>query len=93
VFLAVDPGMSSGVEVERSCSRVGRRCRDVADRGEHAARHVAVPGGAGVAGEHRQPDRNKVSDKRVLRTLDLAHILLADNAEHVAACCRIEEHP
>jgi DNA-binding transcriptional ArsR family regulator len=36
---------------------------------------------------------NKISDKRVVRMLDLAHALLADNAEHVAACCRIEEHP
>ena len=33
---------------------------------------------------------NKISDKRVIRMLDLAHALLADNAEHVAACCRIE---
>src|SRR3954449_7438381 len=36
---------------------------------------------------------NKISDKRVIRMLDLAQSLLADNAEHVAACCRIEEHP
>ena len=28
---------------------------------------------------------------RVVRMLDLAQALLADNAEHVAACCRIEE--
>src|SRR6266571_667980 len=36
---------------------------------------------------------NKISDKRVVRMLDLAHALLADNADHVAACCRIEEQP
>jgi len=36
---------------------------------------------------------NKISDKRVARMLDLGHALLADNAEHVAACCRIEEQP
>ena len=36
---------------------------------------------------------NKISDKRVVRMLDLAQALLADNAEHVAACCRIEEQP
>jgi hypothetical protein len=24
------------------------------------------------------------------RMLDLAHALLADNAEHIAACCRID---
>lgn len=34
---------------------------------------------------------NKISDRRVVRMLDLAHALLADNAEHVAACCRIGE--
>ena len=33
---------------------------------------------------------NRVSDKRVVRMLDLAQALLADNAEHVAACCRID---
>jgi len=36
---------------------------------------------------------NKISDKRVVRMLDLAQALLADNAEHVAACCRIEKQP
>ena len=36
---------------------------------------------------------NKISDKRVARMLDLGHALLADNAAHVAACCRIEEQP
>src|SRR3954454_3469803 len=35
---------------------------------------------------------NKISDKRVIRMLDLARALLADNAEHVAACCRIEDN-
>jgi ArsR family transcriptional regulator len=33
---------------------------------------------------------NRIADKRVLRMLDLAHALLEDNAEHVAACCRID---
>jgi DNA-binding transcriptional ArsR family regulator len=33
----------------------------------------------------------RVADKRVLRMLDLAHALLEDNAEHVAACGRIDE--
>ncbi len=40
--------------------------------------------------EHRTV-YNRIADKRVLKMLDLAHALLADNAEHVAACCRIEE--
>jgi DNA-binding transcriptional ArsR family regulator len=34
---------------------------------------------------------NRVADSRVVAMLDLAEALLADNAEHVAACCRIEE--
>jgi DNA-binding transcriptional ArsR family regulator len=33
----------------------------------------------------------RVADKRVLKMLDLAHSLLEDNAEHVAACGRIDE--
>ncbi len=40
--------------------------------------------------EHRTV-YNRIADKRVLKMLDLALALLADNAEHVAACCRIEE--
>jgi len=39
--------------------------------------------------EHRTV-YNRIADKRVVKMLDLAHALLADNAEHVAACCRIE---
>jgi ArsR family transcriptional regulator, cadmium/lead-responsive transcriptional repressor len=34
---------------------------------------------------------NRIADPRVEAMLDLAHALLADNAEHVAACCRITE--
>ncbi len=33
---------------------------------------------------------NRIADQRVLEMLDLAEALLADNAEHVAACCRID---
>ena len=33
---------------------------------------------------------NRVADTRVVQMLELAQSLLADNAEHVAACCRIE---
>jgi len=39
--------------------------------------------------EHRTV-YNRFADRRVVKMLDLAHALLADNAEHVAACCRIE---
>ena len=34
---------------------------------------------------------NRITDERVEAMLELAASLLADNAEHVAACCRIEE--
>jgi ArsR family transcriptional regulator, cadmium/lead-responsive transcriptional repressor len=34
---------------------------------------------------------NRIADPRVEEMLGLAQSLLADNAEHVAACCRIEE--
>ena len=40
--------------------------------------------------EHR-PVYNRIADKRVVKMLDLAQALLEDNAEHVAACCRIDE--
>ena len=33
---------------------------------------------------------NRIADPRVDQMLDLANALLADNAEHVAACCRID---
>jgi ArsR family transcriptional regulator, cadmium/lead-responsive transcriptional repressor len=34
---------------------------------------------------------NRIADRRVEAMLELAESLLADNADHVAACCRIEE--
>ena len=34
---------------------------------------------------------NRIADARVEAMLDLAQALLDDNAEHVAACCRIDE--
>ena len=33
---------------------------------------------------------NRIADPRVTELLSLARGLLADNAEHVAACCRID---
>ena len=39
--------------------------------------------------EHRTV-YNRIADKRVVKMLDLAHALLEDNADHVAACCRID---
>ena len=34
---------------------------------------------------------NRIADERVEAMLELARSLLADNADHIAACCRIEE--
>lgn len=36
---------------------------------------------------------NRIVDERVPAMLELAHALLEDNAEHVAACCHIPESP
>lgn len=33
---------------------------------------------------------NRIADERVVEMIDLAHALLEENAEHVAACRRIE---
>ncbi len=40
--------------------------------------------------DHRRV-HNRIADERVLELLDLAHALLADNAEHVATCCVIAD--
>lgn len=40
--------------------------------------------------EHRAV-YNRTADERVIAMLDLAQALLAENEEHVVACCRIEE--
>ena len=34
---------------------------------------------------------NRIADDRVLQLVELGRALLADNAEHVATCCRIDE--
>lgn len=39
--------------------------------------------------EHRAV-YNRIADERVVEMIDLAHALLEENAEHVAACRRIE---
>lgn len=40
--------------------------------------------------EHRTV-YNRIADERVAQMVELADALLEENAEHVAACCRIEE--
>ena len=59
----------------------------------HVSNHLACLRWCGFV-EARRVGRtvsNRIADERVERMLDLAHGLLADNAEHVAACCVIEE--
>jgi len=55
--------------------------------------HLACLRGCGVV-EARREGRtvfNRIADQRVEAMLELAQSLLADNAEHVAVCCEIEE--
>jgi ArsR family transcriptional regulator, cadmium/lead-responsive transcriptional repressor len=42
---------------------------------------------------HGRAVYNRIADERVEHLLELAGALLADNAEHVASCCRIERSP
>ena len=54
--------------------------------------HLACLRWCGFVESERRHRRvlNRIADPRVLDLLTLAHGLLADNAEHVAACCRID---
>jgi ArsR family transcriptional regulator, cadmium/lead-responsive transcriptional repressor len=45
------------------------------------------------ARRHSRVVYNRIADERVEQMLELAGGLLADNADHVAACCRIERSP
>jgi DNA-binding transcriptional ArsR family regulator len=59
----------------------------------HVSNHLACLRWCGFV-EARRDGRtvyNRIADERVEAMLELAESLLADNAEHVAACCRIEE--
>jgi ArsR family transcriptional regulator, cadmium/lead-responsive transcriptional repressor len=55
--------------------------------------HLACLRWCGFVESRRQGRRvfYRVADRRVEAMLELAQSLLADNADHVAACCRIEE--
>lgn len=54
--------------------------------------HLACLRWCGFTGARREGRTiyNRIADDRVEAMLDLAGSLLADNAEHVAACCRID---
>jgi ArsR family transcriptional regulator, cadmium/lead-responsive transcriptional repressor len=71
---------------------VGELVRQLGEPQPKISNHLACLRWCGFV-EARREHRvvhNRISDPRVLEMLDLARGLLADNAEHVAACCRIE---
>jgi len=55
--------------------------------------HLACLRWCGFVGARREGRTvfNRIADPRVEAMLELAQSLLADNAEHVAVCCEIEE--
>ena len=59
----------------------------------HVSNHLACLRWCGFVAARRQGRLvfNRIADPRVEAMLELAQSLLADNSEHVAACCRIEE--
>jgi DNA-binding transcriptional ArsR family regulator len=72
---------------------VGELVRQLALPQPKVSNHLACLRWCGFV-EARRDGRtvyNRIADPRVKAMLELAQSLLADNAEHVAACCRIEE--
>ena len=43
-----------------------------------------------VARREQRSVYNRIADERVIQMVELGRAILADNAEHVAACCRID---
>jgi DNA-binding transcriptional ArsR family regulator len=71
--------------------RVGELVERLGESQPKVSNHLACLRWCGFI-EARREGRtvyNRIADSRVEAMLDLAHTLLADNAEHVAACCRI----
>jgi DNA-binding transcriptional ArsR family regulator len=58
----------------------------------NVSNHLACLRWCGFVEAERRHRRvlNRIADSRVVELLGLAQGLLADNAEHVAACCRID---
>ena len=70
---------------------VGELVRRLALPQPHVSNHLACLRWCGFV-EARRDGRtvyNRIADERVEAMLELAESLLADNAEHVAACCQI----
>jgi DNA-binding transcriptional ArsR family regulator len=59
----------------------------------HVSHHLACLRWCGFAATRREHRTvyYRVADQRVLAMIELARALLADNAEHVAACRRIDD--
>jgi DNA-binding transcriptional ArsR family regulator len=71
---------------------VGELVRRLGEPQPKVSNHLACLRWCGFV-ETRREHRtvlNRIADPRVIEMLDLAQALLADNAEHVAACCRID---
>jgi DNA-binding transcriptional ArsR family regulator len=72
---------------------VGELVRRLAIAQPKVSNHLACLRWCGFV-EARREGRtvfNRIADPRVEAMLELAQALLADNAEHVAACCQIEQ--
>lgn len=71
---------------------VGQLVERLAEPQPKVSNHLACLRWCGFV-EARREHRtvlNRIADPRVTEMLDLAHALLSDNAEHVAACCHID---
>ncbi len=72
---------------------VGELVRRLASPQPKVSNHLACLRWCGFIDTRREGRMvyNRIADARVEAILELGQSLLADNAEHVAACCRIEE--
>jgi DNA-binding transcriptional ArsR family regulator len=71
---------------------VGELVKQLAEPQPKVSNHLACLRWCGFVTTRREHRTvyYRVSDKRVAAIVGLAHELLADNEEHVAACCRID---
>ncbi len=77
-------------EGELSVSELVQRLREPQPK---VSNHLACLRWCGFVATRREHRTvyNRIADERVVEMLELAHALLEDNEEHVAACCRIDE--
>src|ERR671933_1632057 len=71
---------------------VGELVKQLAEPQPKVSNHLACLRWCGFVTSRREHRtvHYRVSDNRVAAIVGLAHELLADNEEHVAACCRID---